>query len=171
MGCSVGLLQVLLLQFRPEDNAQRQAVIRVFEVAAQHGGDVGQTVQEGGAVQKQCRGGFGNGEVVIQVDPKRMQIGHLGMVVMLLQPLQPLGIKDPGGAAGQRAAEELRKQIILEVEDGHAISLVKAVLQGGGCLEPGVICVVEVGKGGGNTADDPSFSRIGRRESMDSFFA
>ena len=84
-----------------------------------------------------------------------MQIGHLRVVIMFFQPLQPLRVKDPGGTAGQRAAEKLGKQIILEVEDGCAVSLTKAVLQGRGCLKPGVVCIVQIGKGRGNAADNP----------------
>ena len=38
------LFQALLFQLCPEEDAQGQAVVGVFEVGAQHGGDVGQPV-------------------------------------------------------------------------------------------------------------------------------
>lgn len=50
-----------LLQFRSEDDPQRQAVVRVFQVASQHRGNVRQPVKQRGAVQEQRRRGLRDG--------------------------------------------------------------------------------------------------------------
>lgn len=160
-GSGAGLFQVLLLQFGSEDDTQGQAVIGVFQVTAKHGGDVGKAIEEGGAVQVKSGGGFGDGEVIVKVHPQGVQIGHLGVAVVLLQPFQPFCVEDPAGAACQGSAEKLGKQIVLEEKDGGDATAQHPVLQRGGGLEPGVPGIVQAGKHRGDAAGNSQLFQNG----------
>ena len=92
--CS-GLRDPLLLQLRPEENPEGQAEIRVFEVAAEQLRDVGEAVQQRRAVQVERRRCFGHGEVIIEINAQRLQIGDLRAFVVRLQLFQAIGVIDP----------------------------------------------------------------------------
>ena len=72
--CS-GLRDPLLLQLRPEQDPECQAEVGVFEVAAEQLRDVGEAIQKGRAVQVERRRCFGHGEVIIEINAQRLQIG------------------------------------------------------------------------------------------------
>ena len=92
--CS-GLRDPFLLQLRPEQDTERQAEIRVFEVAAEQLRDVGEAVQQRRAVQVERRRCFGDGEVIIEIDAQRLQIGDLRAFVVRLQLFQAVRVIDP----------------------------------------------------------------------------
>ena len=81
-------------------------------------------------MQEQSCGRFGNRKIVVKIHTKRMQVRHLGVVIVLLQAFQALRIKDPGGSSCQRSVKELGKQIVLKVKNTFTFLLAKSVLQG-----------------------------------------
>ena len=92
--CS-GLRDPLLLQLRPEEDAERQAEVRVLEVTAEHLCDVGEAIQKGRTVQIERRRRFGDGEVIIEINAQRFQIGDLRTFVVRLQLFQSVRVIDP----------------------------------------------------------------------------
>ena len=85
----------LLLQFCAEENAECQAEVRVLEVAAEQLRDVGEAVQQRRAVQVERRRCFGDGEVIIEINAQRLQIGDLRAFVVRLQLFQAIRVIDP----------------------------------------------------------------------------
>ncbi len=68
------LRETLLLQLRAEQDAEGQAEVRVFEVAAEHLRDMGEAVQQRRAVQIESRCRSRDGKVVVEIDAQRLQI-------------------------------------------------------------------------------------------------
>ena len=85
----------LLLQLCAEEDTEGQAEIRVLEVAAEQLRDVGEAVQQRRAVQVERRRCFGDGEVIIEIDAQRLQIGDLLAFVVRLQLFQAVRVIDP----------------------------------------------------------------------------
>ena len=150
--CS-GLRDLFLLQLRPEEDTEGQAEVGVFEVTAEQLRDVGEAIQKGRAVQVERRRCFGDGEVVVEIDAQRLQIGDLRAFVVRLQLFQSVRVIDPGRSACQRTGEKLRQQIVLKVKDCAVSVLQKSVLQRAGRLKPRLIGLIQIGKRAGYTAD------------------
>ena len=92
--CS-GLRDPLLLQLRPEEDTEGQAEVGVFEVAAEQLRDVGEAIQQRRAVQVERRRCFGDGEVIIEINAQRLQIGDLRAFVVRLQLFQAIRVIAP----------------------------------------------------------------------------
>ena len=122
------LRETLLLQLRAEQDAEGQAEVRVFEVAAEHLRDMGEAVQQRRAVQIERRRRFRDGEVVVEIDAQRLQIGDLRVLIVRLELFQAIRVLDPRRSPGQRAGEQLRQQVVLKVKDCAASVLQKPVL-------------------------------------------
>ena len=89
--------QPFLLQLRTEQNAERQAEIRILQISAKHLRDMGKAIEKRRAVQLESRCRSGDGMDVVEVDAQRLRLRDLRSFVMRFELFQSVRIIDPRG--------------------------------------------------------------------------